>query len=64
MRKNGTVIRNAPLYNSKKTKYEACVLCGKQTDIKLDALVDFRECYGKGVGQLCRSCWHGLYKTE
>ena len=45
-----------------KTEYEVCVLCGKQADIKNYMPVDLRECYVKGAGQLCRFCWHDVYK--
>lgn len=44
--------------------FEVCVLCGKQTDIRRDTPVDFRDAYICGCGQLCRSCYDELYQGK
>jgi hypothetical protein len=37
---------------------EYCVLCKSETPYTIDTHIDFREGYIKGVGQLCRICYH------
>lgn len=35
---------------------ERCVVCGKETDIRIDTHVDLRKNYIDGAGQLCDEC--------
>ena len=43
-------------------KLEACVLCGKITNVSRCTPIDLRSGYVSGVGQLCYSCWRNLYE--
>lgn len=36
--------------------YEKCVLCGCRVEVKKDLLIDFRDNYVEGCGQLCMRC--------
>ena len=36
--------------------YEKCVLCGCRVEVKKDLLIDFRDNYVEGCGQLCMKC--------
>lgn len=44
--------------NKKADAYETCIVCHEMTDIRRDTSVKNRECYIRGMGQLCRSCWN------
>lgn len=41
---------------------EYCISCGDETPYTIDTHIDFRYGYIKGVGQLCRICFHGTPK--
>ena len=41
--------------------YDRCVLCQKNSGVRMDCPVEQRENYIKGCGQLCEGC---SYKTE
>jgi len=43
---------------------EKCVMCGAETNIPVDMLIDLRKNYVKGVGQLCPKCYGDLYDTR
>lgn len=49
-------IKNKDEIKSISGEYEKCVLCGKNTDIKVSKNIDTREHYVTGVGQLCEEC--------
>lgn len=42
-------------------EYETCVLCGQQTEYKIDVPVEFRSEFIPGAGQLCKKCYRELY---
>lgn len=44
-------------------RYEKCVLCGKETDVKFSVPVGERKTYMIGVGQLCPECCMEVYHT-
>jgi rubrerythrin len=44
--------------------YETCVLCGKQTDVKITTHIDYRYGYVEGSGQCCRECYNKTYDTK
>ena len=60
----GTAYRKFPLDRSNEHKYEHCVLCGKQTAVKVNTHIDMRDFYVEGCGQLCRDCWVSVYDGE
>ena len=37
---------------------EACIVCGKQTDIPISRHVDYRSRYIDGAGQCCEYCYN------
>ena len=48
---------NRPLSYNKNLIYEACILCGKKTNVLMEEPVAERKNYVEGVGQLCESCY-------
>ena len=56
MLKNSTVIRKRQLRHFEENRYDCCVLCGKNTDVKWDVPIDLRTGYVEGAGQLCLHC--------
>ena len=49
--------------NKRADEYETCIVCHEMTDIRRDAPVEKRECYVRGMGQLCRLCWNEYNST-
>ena len=44
----------------KMIEYEVCISCGKVTDVPKNLIVQKREFYIEGAGQLCTKCGHRL----
>lgn len=44
-----------------KTEFEECVLCHESTAVHKDTLIERREHYIYGVGQLCLKCFYKTY---
>ena len=44
--------------------YEKCVLCGCKIDLKKNVLIEFRDNYIEGCGQLCYNCFDRLNNLE
>jgi hypothetical protein len=38
-------------------EFEVCVICHSETAVKKSTPIDQRECYIRGVGQLCKKCY-------
>lgn len=42
-------------------EFEECVLCHKITAVRIGTIIEMREHYVKGVGQLCVKCYQEVY---
>ena len=49
--------------NNKADEYETCIVCHEMTDVRRDTPVDKRDCYIRGMGQLCHTCWDEYKST-
>ena len=57
-----TTMYNAGYENGKgESKFEKCVLCGKETCDKVKEDIKNRACYVEGAGQLCVPCFKKIY---
>jgi len=43
------------------SKLDKCVVCGVDTQYRVDEHIDFRMGYIEGCGQLCLDCWDKIY---
>jgi hypothetical protein len=44
-----------------KVEYEKCILCGKETNVRVDEHIHNRFFYVEGAGQMCSKCWSKTY---
>lgn len=49
---------------SKAIEYEICVSCGKLTGVPKNLIVQKREFYIEGAGQLCEKCGRRLKQED
>ena len=43
------------------SELEKCVLCGDETNVRVDTHIDAREYYVEGAGELCPKCYGIVY---
>lgn len=59
-----TVWKGIIMFKSLKEERERCVLCGRLTEYTEDNPISERTGYIEGSGQLCRTCYAGLYENK
>ncbi len=50
--------------SNRKPEIEKCVNCGAETPYFINTLVDLRDYYVDGAGQLCKKCFEKIYNKK